>query len=94
MWKVAQELIPILIILFFLSQVVYPILTNKPTFGLFRRKAKKVEATKGHKNFDEEVEDLGNQYEEKEKSLEELISDIDEKAEKVNQLKEKTKKNK
>lgn len=92
MWKVVQELLPILLIILIISQIVYPILMDKPLFWLFR-KEKKVDTSKpGYESFDEEVEKLSGKYDEKEKDLNEVVESIEEKAAKIAELKSKTKK--
>lgn len=43
MWKVIQELIPVLLIILLITQIVVPLLTNSKVFWLFRRTKSKSE---------------------------------------------------
>jgi len=36
MWKIIQELLPVILVVLFLTQYVLPILLDKPTWWLFR----------------------------------------------------------
>lgn len=46
MWKILQELLPIVLIILVLSQYILPILLNQKTWWLFRREDKKQEIKK------------------------------------------------
>lgn len=92
MWKVVQELLPILLIILIVSQIIYPIIVDKPLFWLFRRE-KKVDTNKpGYESFDDEVEKLNSKFDEKEKDLNDVVESIEDKAAKIAELKKKTKK--
>ncbi len=45
MWKIVQELLPIALVIIFLTQVLIPVILNKTTWWLFRPEKKKKEVT-------------------------------------------------
>lgn len=93
MWKIAQELLGILVVIMILSQVIWPVLVDKPMFWMFRREKKKVSSKEGEAyDFDAEVEALDETLEKREKSLDEIMNEIDTKAERLNELKNKKRK--
>lgn len=67
------------IVIFFLTQIVFPILTGQPLFGLFRKNLKAKD------ELDDEQKSLGTDLElaileQQKKALEKQIADIKEKA--------------
>lgn len=69
MWKVIQELIPVLLIILLITQIVIPLLTNSKVFWLFRRIKSKSELTDEFKEAKEVV-----------KQAKEKVNNIKEKA--------------
>ena len=84
MWLIIIRIVYALIALLLVTQVIIPLITDKPIFGLFR-KSKPSDPTE-KLSFDEELERAARIAEEAKKQKAKSDADIDEKIAKVNNL--------
>lgn len=81
MWKVITfELIPVLLIVLFITEIAIPLLFDKPFFGSFRKKKPKV---KSNDSIDSKIEETAGEYEKVKAKAEEVKSEIKKESEKV-----------
>lgn len=85
MWVVLERVIIWLAIVIMFTQVIVPILLDRPLFWLFRKKDKS-EKTSNPVTFDETVESLKERKVKLYEEGQELKSEIEEKVEKVKDL--------
>lgn len=88
MWKIVQELVPIVLFILLITQWILPILINTPTWWLFKSSKKKVVTPtpldaeiKATKTYVDEVkvkvEEVRNKVDENLKTAEDLKKDAD-----------------
>lgn len=86
MWIIAERILLVLAIVVGVTQVLLPIMMDKPLFWLFRKKEKFLKEDP-KKDFDETVEYLKSEKEKTAKAEAELNAEIEEKVGKVIELK-------
>ena len=88
---IAERLLLVLGIIIAISQILIPLAMDKPMFWLFRKKARAEFFNKEPvKSFDETVDHLKTEKEKTAKATADLDADIENKVNKVNELKNKT----
>lgn len=81
MWKIVTfELIPILLIVLFITEIAIPLLFNKPLFGSFRKTKKEPE---NNSSIDSKIDETSGEYEKVKAKAEEVRSEVKKESEKV-----------
>lgn len=86
MWMIVERVLIALAVVVGLTQVLIPIILDKPLFWLFRKKEFVEKDPK--RSFEDTVEYLKTQKEKTARDREELDSQIEEKVFKINELKD------
>ena len=81
MWKVVTfDLIPVLLIILFVTEIAIPLLFGKPLFGSFRKRKKE---PKDESSIDSKIDETTGEYEKVKAKAAEVKSEIKKESEKV-----------
>ena len=86
MWIITERLLILFVVVIAVSQVLVPIMLDKPLFWLFRKKKTFIGEDNGPKTFDDTIENLKAEKIKTTKAKADLDAEIGEKVAKVTEL--------